>query len=85
MSDQIKNLIGAIQSSNSQRKTYNSLLLIYTLIGNNKDDLKYFIDNDGLNYLIRFLSQPNQKILNISLGVLAECCIDPDCSNKVLI
>jgi hypothetical protein len=40
-------------------------------------------ENEVLKLLVDFLGKPNEKILHVTLSILANYCLDSDCRNKV--
>ncbi len=82
MSNNVKDIVRTLSSSDP-RKIYNTLLRVPSEVIKVSEDLKYFKENRGLNYVMQFLDEPNVKILNISLGILGECCLNEDCCNEV--
>lgn len=83
MSEHCKKLLDTLVSTNSQKKIYNTLLQVHSDVVKVQNDLNYFKENGGISFLVQFLSKPNEKMLNISLGILAECCIDFEGCKKV--
>jgi len=85
MSETAVRLMEILRTSTSQKQTYNTLLAVYSDVITTQDGLRYFKECKGLECVIEFLSKPNERILNISLGILANCCVDEDCRKQVWI
>lgn len=83
MSVNAEKILNKLKTLDSPRDIYNTLLRIHSDIISTEDGLKCFKELGGIGYVIRYLSKPNKRILNISLGILAHCCTDVECSNKV--
>ena len=81
--DSVAEVMKVLKSPNSQKKIYHTLLRIHSEIIPSESKLKEFMEYDGVNCVIQFLLKPNEKILNISLGILAGCCANEDCCSKV--
>lgn len=81
--DNVAELTKILNSSNPHRKIYHTLLRIHSEIIPSETKFNEFKEHDGVKSVIQFLSKPNEKILNISLGILASCCSNEDCCNKV--
>lgn len=85
MTDKVKvtEILQILKSENPPRKIYNTLLRVHNDVITHDTLSKEFKEKEGLNFIIQFLTRPNEKILNISLGILATCCADEDSCNKV--
>lgn len=83
MSTSIEEILSTLKTCESQKKMYNLMLQMYSNNLKKSEDLKYFKENDGPSLIISFLSKPNVKLLNISLGILAECCLNEDLCEDV--
>ncbi|XP_065226917.1 uncharacterized protein Rnb isoform X2 [Planococcus citri] len=73
-----------LKSASPQKKLYHTLLHIHSDVIPSETKLNEFKEHDGIHCVIQFLSKPNERILNISLGILASCCANEDCCNKIL-
>lgn len=71
--------------SSSSSVAYEGLLEIRSNIMKAKDGFKVLRENNILNELVSFLHKPNEKILDVTLSILGNCCLDSDCRNEVSI
>jgi hypothetical protein len=69
--------------SSSSCDVYNGLLELRSSITKTKGGLKTLGENDVLKVLVDFLHKPNEKILDVTLSILGNCCLDSDCRNEV--
>lgn len=71
----IKNVLEGLNSSSS-RRIQDSLLNIKSKIIINDKGIKLFRDCGGLNYLLPHLRKPNESILDITLSILGNLCLE---------
>jgi hypothetical protein len=69
--------------SSSSCVVYNGLLELRSNITKIKGGLKTLRENEVLKLLVDFLHKPNEKILDVTLSILGNCCLDIDCRNEV--
>lgn len=69
--------------SSSSCVVYNGLLELRSNITKTKEGLKTLRENKVLKLLVDFLHRPNEKILDVTLSILGNCCLDSDCRNEV--
>jgi hypothetical protein len=77
-----KDIFSKLKSSSSC-VVYNGLLELRSNITKTKGGLKTLRDNEVLKVLVDFLHKPNEKILDVTLSILGNCCLDSDCRNEV--
>lgn len=63
-------------NSSSSKRIQDSLLKIKSHIIINDRGIKLFRDCGGLNYLVPHLRKPNEKILDITLSILGNICLE---------
>ncbi|CAG5048003.1 unnamed protein product, partial [Parnassius apollo] len=78
----IKSTIEGLKSTASSR-IQDSLLKIKNNVISNDRGLKLFRDCGGLDNLIPHLRKPNERILDITLSILGNCCLDEKSSLMV--
>jgi hypothetical protein len=64
---------------------YDGLLQIRSNITKTKEGYKTLKENKVLKDLVNLLHNPNEKILDLTLSILGNCCLDSDCRNEVSI
>lgn len=79
----ILKLLSQLEKSSSSQSTYKLLVQIRTDVIKDKEGIKLLRDKGGLKRIVRILSKPNEKILNVSLSILANCCLQDDCRVQV--
>ena len=47
------------------------------------EGVQLFRQNNGLKYLLRFVRKPNEKILDLTLSILANLCLEEHFRTKV--
>lgn len=73
----VKSVIDGLKSSSST-KVQESLLKIRSKITVNDAGIKLFRECDGLDYLLPHLRKPNERILDITLSILGNCCLEEE-------
>lgn len=63
-------------NSSSSKRIQDSLLKIKSHVIINDRGIKLFRDCGGLNYLVPHLRKPNEKILDITLSILGNICLE---------
>lgn len=78
----VKSTIEGLKSTSSTR-VQETLLKIRSKITTNDDGIKLFRENGGLDYLLPHLRKPNERILDITLSILGNCCLEEESSLAV--
>ncbi|CAH0585629.1 unnamed protein product [Chrysodeixis includens] len=78
----IKSTIEGLKSSSSSR-VQETLLKIRSKIIINDDGIKLFRECGGLECLLPHLRKPNERILDITLSILGNCCLEEESSLSV--
>lgn len=78
----VKSVIDGLKSSSST-KVQESLLKIRSKIAVNDAGIKLFRECGGLDYLLPHLRKPNERILDITLSILGNCCLEEESSIAV--
>lgn len=76
-------LLSQLEKSSSSQTTYKLLVQIRTDVIKDKEGIKLLKDKGGLKRIVRILNKPNEKILNVSLSILANCCMQEECRDQV--
>lgn len=79
-----KNIFSKLKSSESS-VAYDGLLQIRSDITKTKEGFQTLRENKVLRDLVNLLHKPNEKILDVTLSILGNCCLDSDCRNEVSI
>lgn len=72
-----KDLISQLNSSSSSQ-IYKTLLTIRSDISKTHEGIKLLTDKACLKILVNFLNKSNEKILDVSLSILANCSLHND-------
>lgn len=78
----IKSTIEGLKSSSSSR-VQETLLKIRSKIITNDDGIKLFRECGGLECLLPHIRKPNERILDITLSILGNCCLEEESSLSV--
>jgi hypothetical protein len=77
-----EDIFSKLKSSESS-VAYDGLLQIRSTITKTKEGYKILRENKVLRDLVNLLHKPNEKILDVTLSILGNCCLDSDCRNEV--
>lgn len=80
----VKSIIEGLKSTSSSR-IQDSLLKIKNIVISNDIGVKVFRDCGGLENLLPHLRKPNERILDITLSILGNCCLEEKSSLLVCI
>ena len=70
-------LISKLNSSSSSQ-IYKTLLNIRSDLSKTQEGIKLLTDKECLKILVNFINKPNEKILDVSLSILANCSLHND-------
>ncbi|XP_054257867.1 armadillo repeat-containing protein 5 isoform X2 [Macrosteles quadrilineatus] len=79
----IVKLISQLEKCSSQ-SVYKHLVQIRTDVIKDAEGVKLLRERGGLKHIVRLLNKPNEKILNVSLSILANCCLQEECRDQVV-
>lgn len=79
---QIINIIEQLKTS-SRTQIYHNLTKVRQEIISNETGIKQFKKHGGIIQLISILHKPNEKITDLVLSILANCCMNQDCATHV--
>lgn len=80
----VKSVIEGLKSPSSSR-VQETLLKIRSKVIVNDDGIKIFRECGGLEYLLPLLRKPNERILDITLSILGNCCLEERSSLTVCV
>ncbi|XP_022838097.1 armadillo repeat-containing protein 5 [Spodoptera litura] len=78
-SNYVKSIIEGLKSSSSSR-VQETLLKIRNKVINHDTGIKLFRECGGLECLLPHLRKPNERILDITLSILGNCCLEEESS-----
>lgn len=81
-SNYVKSTIEGLKSSSSSR-VQETLVKIRSKIITNDSGIKFFRECGGLECLLPHLRKPNERILDITLSILGNCCLEEESSLAV--
>lgn len=81
-SNYVKSIIEGLKSSSSSR-VQETLLKIRNKVISNDTGIKLFRECGGLECLLPHLRKPNERILDITLSILGNCCLEEESSLAV--
>lgn len=75
----IKLILNGLKSSSATR-VQETLLQIRSKVIVTESGVKLFRECGGLEFLLPHLRKPNEKILDITLSILGNCCLEEESS-----
>lgn len=79
----IKSIVDELKVTIDKGILYKLLFKVRTQVINDDDGVKNFLKCDGIKVLVQFLNKPYEKILEIVLSILGNCCLRADCGKQV--
>lgn len=79
----VQELICVVSKSTDKNVIYKALFKLRTDLVKDKEGIILFYSCEGIPPLVRLISKPYEKILEIALSILANCCIRKDCCKQV--
>lgn len=73
----------ALSKASSTEAIYRALVNIRTKLIQQPQGIHILRTNEGLKYLLNYVTKPNMKILDISLSILGNCCLDAEVRREV--
>lgn len=80
----VKSITEGLKSSSSSR-VQETLLKIRSKIITNDSGIKLFRECGGLECLLPHLRKPNERILDLTLSILGNCCLEEESSFAVCV
>lgn len=71
----VRTVIEGLKSSSSSR-VQEALLKIRSKVIADENGLQLFRECGGLEFLVPHLRKPNERILDLALSILGNCCLD---------
>lgn len=75
----VKTTIEGLKSSNVST-IQDTLYKIRNEIIASEEGVRLFREANGLEYLMPLLRKPNERILDVALSILGNCCLEEECS-----
>lgn len=79
----VEDLLRIIKTSTDKSTIIRDLTNLRTNVVKDKDGIVLFKKSGGLLPMIRFLSKPHERILEIVLSILGNCCTEEICCKEV--
>lgn len=77
-------LIAVLGRSSDKALIHRVLLKLRSdLVGRNSSGIDLFFRLNGIPPLVRLISKPYEKILDVALSILANCCVHKQCCKQV--
>lgn len=77
-------LIAVLSRSSDKALILKVLLKVRSdLVGRNSSGIDLFYRLNGIQPLVRLISKPYEKILDVALSILANCCVNKMCCKQV--
>lgn len=73
----LQNIIKQLKK-NSNTAVYNALLTLRTKFLKQDNGISLFRQCGGIQLLIYHIQKPNYKIVEITLSILGNCCLEPE-------
>uniref|UniRef100_A0A6B2E838 BTB domain-containing protein n=1 Tax=Phlebotomus kandelakii TaxID=1109342 RepID=A0A6B2E838_9DIPT len=81
-SDKIKEYIGELSSDGDKKAIYRNLIKIRADVVKTREGIEIFHEHGGLKPLVELIKKPNEKIIDVSLSILGNCCTVEKCAKK---
>ncbi|XP_053680510.1 uncharacterized protein LOC128731414 [Anopheles nili] len=75
-------LLGSIQKSNEKNAIYRNLVSIRTHFVTTENGIKMFSSLRGIEVLVGLLSKPYEKVIEVVLSILGNCCTRKECCKQ---
>lgn len=81
----VTNLIKVISKSTDKNSIYKALVKLRTDLVKDKHGVALLLEVDGsIGSLVRLISKPYEKILEVALSILGNACTLKECSKQVM-
>lgn len=79
----VEDLLSVIKTSSDKSVIIRGLVKLRTNVVKDKEGIAVFRKAGGVVPMVRFLSKPHEKILEIVLSILGNCCTEEDSFKEV--
>lgn len=79
----LASLLSNVRKSNDKGAIYRNLVAIRANFVTSDGGIKLFTAQDGINVLVELLSKPYEKVIEVVLSILGNCCTKKECCKQV--
>ncbi|XP_005182943.2 uncharacterized protein LOC101891580 [Musca domestica] len=80
----VENILGVIKTSTDKAVIVKGLTKLRTDVVKDKNGIILFREAGGVAPMVRFLSKPHEKILEVALSIMGNCCTDEQSCREAL-
>lgn len=80
---QVASLLEELRKSPDRSTLYRKLVKVRTEVINTEVGIQHVCSLDGIKLLVSLLSKPHEKVLEVVLSILGNCCMKKDCAKQV--
>ncbi|XP_061402094.1 uncharacterized protein LOC133337907 [Musca vetustissima] len=80
----VENILGVIKTSTDKAVIVKGLTKLRTDVVKDKNGIILFREAGGVPPMVRFLSKPHEKILEVALSIMGNCCTDEQSCREAL-
>lgn len=80
---QVANLLDEVRKSPDKGTVYRRLVRVRTEVINTEAGTQHFVALDGVRLLVGLLAKPHEKVLEVVLSILGNCCMRKECAKQV--
>uniref|UniRef100_A0A182MTF3 ARMC5-like ARM-repeats domain-containing protein n=1 Tax=Anopheles culicifacies TaxID=139723 RepID=A0A182MTF3_9DIPT len=78
----LASLLGSIQKTNDKSVIYRNLVAIRTNFVTNDSGIRLLSSQDGIKVLVDLLNKPYEKVIEVVLSILGNCCTKKECCKQ---
>ncbi|XP_055624707.1 uncharacterized protein LOC129767643 [Toxorhynchites rutilus septentrionalis] len=79
---QVASLLEELRNPPDRATLYRKLVKVRTEVINTEIGIQHFCSLDGVKLLVGLLSKPYEKVLEVLLSILGNCCMRKDCAKQ---
>ncbi|XP_053685030.1 uncharacterized protein LOC128734704 [Sabethes cyaneus] len=79
---QVANLLEEVRKPSDKASLYRKLVRIRTEVINTEAGIQHFFSLGGIKLLVAQLDKPNEKLLEVALSILGNCCMRKECAKQ---
>lgn len=79
----VRNILTVLKTSTDKNVVIKGLVKLRTDVVKDHDGIVLFRLAGGVSPMVRFLNKPHEKILEIALSILGNCCTDEESCKEV--